>query len=121
MSLELRNDLMIHYKNKFPPLALFKKATWPSNYDRAGVCWIRLLTSRTDNFCLLSWFKCHVAKKREREIRKHLCKLLRVMLRVPCSHAALCYAVNHCYVYLETQTSGPIDACCLKLLSHLKT
>ena len=24
ISLELRNDLMIHYRNKFPPLSLFK-------------------------------------------------------------------------------------------------
>ena len=101
------------------------RLTWLTITDKYGATsscvGFRLLTSRIDNFCLLSWFKCHVPKKREREICKHLCKLLRVRLRVLCSHAALCYAVNHCYVYLVTQTSGPTAACCLKLLSHLET
>ena len=62
-----------------------------------------------------------MAEKREIEFRKHLLQILRFMLVVLCSHAALYYTVYHCYVYLVTQTSGPTAAWGLKLLFHLET
>ena len=70
-------------------------------------------------FTIVVWMSR--GKETWERICKHLLQISRFRLVVLRSHAALCYAVNHCYVYLVTQTSGPTAAWGLKLLFHLET
>ena len=70
-------------------------------------------------FAIVFWMSR--GKETWERICKHLLQISRFRLVVLRSHAALCYAVNHCYVYLVTQTSGPTAAWGLKLLFHLET
>ena len=105
--MELRNDLMIHYKKWVSSLDTCQKGHLAFQPRQSGSV-LDSAPYKPDRqllFTIVVWMSR--GKETWERICKHLLQISRFRLVVLRSHAALCYAVNHCYVYLVTTNKRP--------------